>query len=96
MPKQLELYRQRYIQAVRLIMVETNTETYKDIAPRIKSTNQTLSAIIQKRQWPTVQHGIDLCNKYGFSANWLFLGVGKERIEDQTTLEKILKEIRKI
>jgi hypothetical protein len=96
MPKSLDLYRQRYIQAVRTVMAEQNIETYKDIAPKIKSTTQTLSAIIQKRQYPTVQHGIDLCTKYRFSANWLFLGIGQERLSEQATLEKIIKAIQKL
>jgi hypothetical protein len=96
MPKQLDLYRQRYIQAVRSVMAEQNIETYKDIAPKIKTTPVSLSAIIQKRQYPTVQNSIDLCSKYGFSANWLFLGTGQERITEQATLDKLLKAIQKI
>lgn len=96
MAKQLDQYRLRYIQAVRSVMAEQHIETFKDIAPKLKSTNQTLSAILQKRQYPTVQHGIDLCSRYGFSANWLFLGHGKERITDQATLDQILKAIQKL
>lgn len=96
MSRQLDQYRQRYIQAIRTAMAENNIELYKDIAPKIKSTHQTLSAIIAQRQYPTVQHGISLCAKYGFSANWLFLGKGKERIEDQATLDRIMKAIQKL
>lgn len=96
MPKQLDLYRQRYIQAIKIVMAEQGIENFKDIAPKVKSSTQTLSAILQKRQYPTVQHALDLCSKFGFSANWLFLGEGKERLAEQATLEKILSGIQKL
>lgn len=96
MSKQLELYRQRYIEAVRKVMAENAIETYKDIAPKIKIPPVSLSAIIQKRQYPTVKNSIDLCSKFGFSANWLFLGQGQERVTEQATLDKLLKAIKKI
>ncbi len=96
MSRQLDQYRQRYIQAVRIAMADSHIELYKDIAPKINSSHQTLSAIIAKRQYPTVQHGISLCAKYDFSANWLFLGKGKERIEDQNTLDQIMKAIKNL
>lgn len=84
------------MQAVRIVMAEQGIETLKEVAPKVKSSLQTLSAISQKRQYPTVQHGIDLCSRYGFSANWLFLGQGKEKISEQATLEKILSKLQKL
>ncbi|MBX4188426.1 MAG: hypothetical protein KW793_04855, partial [Candidatus Doudnabacteria bacterium] len=75
---------------------EKNIETYKQVADKIKSTDKTISAILQKKQYPTVQHGIDLCSRFGFSANWLFLGQGSERMSEQATLDEIIREIRKL
>lgn len=95
MAQDLDKYRDRYILAVKASMAEKGIETYKDIAPLIGITNLTLSAIMKGRQYPTVQHGIDLCKKYGYSANWLFLGKGDRFITSQATLDQILKAVQK-
>lgn len=91
MSKELDKYRERYLYAIRKEMAEL---TFKDIAKDLKTTDKTLSAISSGRQYPTVQHGIDLCKKFGYSANWLFLGKGSEKMAEQATLDKILARLK--
>jgi DNA-binding XRE family transcriptional regulator len=91
----VDKYRERYLQAIRLEMAERNIELQKDIAPLINTTEQTLSAIASGRQNPTVQHGIDLCRKCGYSANWLFLGKGERLIKHQDTISDLAQLLRK-
>ncbi len=95
MSKDLDKYRERYIEAIRTEMAVRNIEYFKDIAIEIKSTDKTLSAISSGRQMPTVQHGIDLCRKYGYSGNWLFLGQGEQKLKNQATLNEILSYLKR-
>ncbi len=96
MAKELDLYRKRYIQAVRTLMAEKGIENAKNIVESINTTAATFSAIATLRQYPTVLHGIDLCRMGGISADWLFLGNGQPRAKQQATLDKILKLIQNL
>lgn len=95
MSKDLEKYRERYLQAIKTEMAIRSIEYFKDIAEEIGSTDKTLSAISSERQMPTVQHGIDLCLKFGYSANWLFLGKGEQKMKYQASLDEILRYVRR-
>lgn len=77
-------------------MAESDIDTYKDVGELLNISTQTLTAIFGSRQMPTVQQGIDICEAYGFSANWLFLGKGEKLMKDQATLEKIFARLQKI
>lgn len=96
MANELEAYRDRYILAIRKLMAEREIETYQEIAEELGISNLTLSSIVKKRQMPTVQHAIDLCNIFDISPSWLLLGKGERTLKQQATLNRILNAIQKI
>ena len=83
------------MEAIRIEMAKSDLATFEEIANKLNMTRQTMSAISVKRQYPTTQHGIDLCRTFGYSANWLFLGKGESRLEHQATLNEILLLVQK-
>lgn len=89
-----EQYRENWINAARLIMVDNDIDNITAFSKFINIPRVTLNQIFNKRQLPTVEHGIKICVVGGFNANWLFLNMGTKKLTEQATLNRILNAMR--
>ena len=77
-------------------MAEKDLESVKDAAEYLGINYMTLYKITSGTYNPTVQQGITLCKKCGYSANWLFLNVGDPKMKHQAMLNEIQEEIKEV
>lgn len=96
MPNQSKTYHDRFIEAVRLIKAEHNLSSDKEAATFLGLNYMTLYKIMDGSNKPTVEQSIALCNKCGYSANWLFLNKGERLYEEAIQVKQIVKELKEI
>lgn len=83
-----------FIKAARMLMLEKDLNTTRELALRLKIPEATMYKLMDGRQSPTAEQVIILCNKGGFSANWMLLGKGEPKLKDEVTMKTILDAIR--
>lgn len=92
-----DIYHDNFIKAVKQVMADSDDlRNLADVAGWLVVGKVTLYKIMDKKQAPTVEHGITLCKKGGFNANWLFLDTGAMKMKDQNTLNDIAKLLKSI
>jgi len=78
-------------------MADRQLHTLKNAASHTGIAYMSLYKIMNGEQKPTVEQCILVCQNGGFSANWLFLGIGEMRLKEQISLNAIevqLKELK--
>lgn len=87
-------YHQNFIKGVKLLMAE-NLELVgtKEVAEFLGMSYMALYKVMDGSNKPTAELCITLCKKAGYSANWIFLNTGSIMLQEQATLNKILKKI---
>lgn len=96
MTKQPKTYHEKFIEAVRFMKAEHNLSSDKDAAVFLDIKYMSLYKILDGSNKPTVEQGISLCNKCGYSANWLFLNKGERLYDETIQMEKVIKELKEI
>lgn len=91
-----ENYQDRFIEGILFFMAEKGLQDKKELPKYLDIPYMTLIKIIDGSQNPTAQQCIELCNKAGYSANWLFLGIGEMKISFQSALNDIHSSLEKI
>lgn len=89
-------YQQRFRAAVRLIMANSGIDSIKDAAQILGLKHLTLYKIMDESNNPTVDQCIAVCDKGGFSANWLFLNRGEVYLKDEADIKALMKEVKSI
>lgn len=89
-------YQDNFILGMKIFMARENLANVKKAALRIGITYMSLYKIMDKSNKPTAEHGITLCEKAGFSANWMFLNKGQMDYEFQANLNTLLKELKNL
>jgi len=92
--KKTNLYQNNFIAGVRMLMAKRDMESLKDAAVFLKINYQALYKIMDKSNEPRATHGITLCNKAGYSANWLFLNKGEIYFNDEVDKLNIIEQIK--
>lgn len=83
----IDIYHRNFIKGVRAMMAALDMETLKDASVHLGISYQTLYKVVGKANKPTVEHGIILCKKCGYSANWLFMNLGAMDLDIQETMD---------
>lgn len=96
MSKNQKTYQENFIEGVRMFMAKNNTDSVKAVASILGITYMTLYKVLDGSNKPTVDQGILLCNKAGYSANWLFLDRLPIYYDEEITLKSIQKSIESI
>ena len=78
------------------MMAKESLETLKEAAAFLGLSYMGLYKVMDKSNKPTVEHGIILCAKAGYSANWLFLSKGSVYYKDEISLQEILKSLNEL
>ncbi len=94
MAKKEFTYQENFVRGIKLLMAEEGLKDTKAAADHLGLNYMTLYKIMDGTNKPTVDQGILLCKKAGYSANWMFLNVGEIMLEDEKTLATLFKEIR--
>lgn len=93
----MDTYHQNFITAIRQLMADKpELDSVKAAAAYLGIAYMSIHKIMDGTNRPTADQGIILCNKGGFSANWLFLNKGEEKMADAATLVEIKKLMKKI
>ena len=92
----VETYAHRYQAGVKYIMADRRLETLKEAAEYLKINYMSLYKIMDGSANPTVLQCIILCNKGGFSANWLLLDLGEIKYSSEVESANMMAEIRSI
>lgn len=77
-------------------MAKKNWATVKEAAGHLVISYMTLYKIMDRKNKPTVEHGQLLCNKAGYSAEWLFMNRGEMYHEEISTMKQLIKEVQKL
>jgi hypothetical protein len=91
-----ETYQDRFIEALFHFMADKGLQDRKDLPEHLDISYMTLIKIIDRSQKPTVQQCVELCMKGGYSANWLFLGIGEMKMSLQASMNEILVTLRRV
>jgi selenophosphate synthase len=94
MAKKQRTYQENFIAGIKLLMAEEQLKDIKEAADFLNIKYMTLYKIMDGTNKPTVDQGILLCNKAGYSANWLFLNKGEILMDTEKTLNDLFKDIR--
>jgi hypothetical protein len=89
-------YQENFIKGVRTFMIDMKLDSIKEASDTLGMSYQTLYKIMDRTNKPTVDHGVNLCGKGGFDANWLFLNRGEMYQTKQATLNGIMREVQRI
>ena len=81
-----EQYHQNFISAMFQIMSFGMNQA--QFAEWLGVNRVTIYKITERKQAPTVEHGITLCKKAGIDANWLFLNKGSLKIVSRSVTQK--------
>lgn len=88
----LPSYHKNFITAVRLLMAEReDLSTTQQVADWLEIKYMALYKVMDGTNRPTVDLCVRLCEKGGFSANWLFLNKGDRDLKTQASLNKIMR-----
>lgn len=96
MPKKQRTYQDNFIAGVRELQAKNDLDSTQAAAEFLGIAYMTLYKIMDKSQNPTVEHGILLCKKGGYSANWLFLNKGEIYYNDEVEAEKINQNLKSL
>ena len=89
-------YQNNFIEGVKMMMAKESLETLKEAATFLGLSYMGLYKVMDKSNKPTVEHGIILCTKAGYSANWLFLSKGSVYYKDEIDLKEIKVQLDNI
>ena len=92
--KKLTSYHQNFIKGIKLLMAK-NLDLFgtKEVAEFLGINYMALYKVLDGSNKPTTELCIMLCQKAGYSANWMFLNKGEIMLQEQATLNKILKKV---
>lgn len=79
-----------------MLIANKGFESLKAAAEFLGIKHMTLYKIIKGVNHPTARQGIVLCQKCGYSANWLFLNIGPAKLVEAVSLDKIETRLRAI
>jgi hypothetical protein len=96
MPKKTRTYQENFIAGVKHWMADNDIVHIKDAARKLKIGYMALYKIMHGVNGPSVSMCILLCEKAGFSANWLLLNKGEISMNDQENMTKLFAEIKDI
>lgn len=77
-------------------MANNNIGTLQAASVELGIAYQSLNKIVAGPRFPTIEQCIILCEKGGYSANWLLLDMGEMQIGTQESLNSIAKAIRSL
>ena len=89
-------YQENFIAAVKMVMANEVLDSTKAVAEYLGISYMSLWKVMDGSNKPTVDQGILICKKGGFSANWLFLNVGEIYYKQELELTKLMKELKSI
>lgn len=87
-------YHDNFIEGVKRLIGSEKLDSVKKAASFLGIKHMTLYKVMDRTNKPTVEHCIILCDKAGYSANWLFLNRGEALIDTEVTMDKMMKEIK--
>lgn len=96
MAKKQRTFHENFIAAVKQVQANESLNSMQAAAEFLGIAYMTLYKIMDGSQKPTVEHGIAICKKGGFSANWLFLNKGEIYYNDEVEAEKINKNLKSL
>jgi hypothetical protein len=82
-------YHDNFIAAIKILMANEVLDSTKAAAEYLGISYMSMWKIMDGTNKPTVDQGVVLCKKGGFSANWLFLSKGEMYYKDALNLIKI-------
>lgn len=94
MPKNQNTYHENFIEGVRIFMAVNKIDSIKSVYPVLGIAYMSLCKIMDGSNKPTVDQGVLLCNKCGYSGNWLFLSKGEMYYQKELESMKISKELK--
>jgi hypothetical protein len=84
-------YQKNFKTGIQYAQAKYGFDTLVQLSEWLGVSFQTMHKLFALKQFPTVEHGIVLCKKAGFNANWLFLNEGEMFKEYQVTLIEVRK-----
>lgn len=88
-----ETYHDRFVEGIFFYMAEHGLQEKGQLQKTFDIPYMTMLKILDYSQKPTTAQCIELCEKAGYSANWLFLGVGEKDLQHQVSLNEIYETV---
>ena len=89
-------YQDNFRLAIQLLMSERRLDNLRQAAELLDMKYMALYKVMDGSNNPTTDLCIRLCKEGGFSANWMFLGIGDRYLKAQNTLEQLGKNLQRL
>lgn len=94
MPRKAKSYQQNFITGVRMLMASNaELDTLQKTADHLEIGYMALYKVMDGTNNPTTELCIRLCQKAGYSANWLFLDQGQMYQEEEMEMKDLIKAL---